>query len=241
MCTVTFRPTPNGFVFTSSRDERYDRSTTIFPDHEIGKQGPILFPRDSEAKGTWFATNEHRLLCLLNGAFTKHARKESYVKSRGIMLLEAFEYSSITSFVEDYDLEGVEPFTLIWLEHAPNKISELRWTGTELVLTPKNELQDHIWSSSTLYDSQAIEKREQWFQTWIEKHPDPLQKPSLFHYQAGVDDQHDSVLLKRESKGTVSITSCIKEGNSCSITYDEFKNDVQTIDLRNELEKIQIS
>ncbi len=241
MCTVTYRPTSTGFVFTSSRDERYDRNKTIFPDHQLSSRGAIIFPRDIEANGTWFAADSKQLLCLLNGAFKPHTRKDNYLKSRGIMLLEAFEYPSALEFITHYDLEGMEPFTLIWVEKSPTQLTELRWDGKELFSSPKAETEDHIWSSSTLYKAEAIELRETWFQDWIEKHPDPMDSARQFHYEAGKNDNQNGILLKRETKGTVSITSLLQCGDETQMVYDDFQNGVKTIDLRDELEKVHIS
>jgi hypothetical protein len=241
MCTVTFRPTSTGFIFTSSRDERYDRNKTIFPAHQLSSQGTIIFPRDTEANGTWFASDSRQLLCLLNGAFKPHTRKGDYTKSRGIMVLEAFEYQSALDFIAHHDLEGMEPFTLIWVEQSPIQLTELRWDGKELFSSPKDKTEDHIWSSSTLYKAEAIELRQTWFQDWILKDSNPIDSARQFHYQAGKGDDQNGILLKRETKGTVSITSLIRDGDDTRIIYDDFQNGVKTIDLRDELEKVHIS
>jgi hypothetical protein len=39
----------------------------------------------------------------------------------------------------------------------------------------------HIWSSSTLYNTQAKEQRRQWFQQFIHNNPDPT-GPDLLQY-----------------------------------------------------------
>ena len=53
---------------------------------------------------------------MLNGAFTKHERNLPYRKSRGLIVLEIFEYKSFSDFVTDVDLHNIEPFTLVLAE-----------------------------------------------------------------------------------------------------------------------------
>ena len=90
MCTVTFYPNNNEYILTSSRDEVKYRPTLPPKRYNINNQ-EITFPKDEVAGGTWIATNNNtKTVCLLNGAFERHQRKESYSRSRGLILLESF-------------------------------------------------------------------------------------------------------------------------------------------------------
>ncbi|MGB2476316.1 MAG: NRDE family protein, partial [Flavobacteriaceae bacterium] len=83
MCTVTFVPTKNGFIFTSNRDEDPQRAASKLIEEKRGEH-TITFPQDQGAKGTWFAfSNRQQFVCVLNGAFEPHIRKSSYSMSRG--------------------------------------------------------------------------------------------------------------------------------------------------------------
>ena len=83
MCTVSFLPLENGFILTSNRDERALRKKAIFPSYQESKAGTVIFPQDGEAGGTWFATADTRMICLLNGAFKSHEKQPPYRHSRG--------------------------------------------------------------------------------------------------------------------------------------------------------------
>ena len=83
MCTVTFLPLQNNnFILTSNRDEQRIRET--IPPKKYKENGvDLFFPKDKIAGGTWIGTSSNkRLVCVLNGAFKKHKRKDYYKKSR---------------------------------------------------------------------------------------------------------------------------------------------------------------
>ena len=103
MCTVTFIPKKEGgFIFTSNRDEAPKRSATELATVEIAGK-VVKFPRDAHAKGTWIGmSNKNQLVCILNGAFVKHERKQSYRMSRGIMALDFFSHNGIDDFIKNF-------------------------------------------------------------------------------------------------------------------------------------------
>ena len=161
MCTVSYVPDHSGgFVLISSRDEKPGRKT-MHPENHNG----LLYPKDSLAGGTWIAVDESgRVGCLLNGAFEKHISQGGYSRSRGSLILEAFEYHNIEDFFEKVNLSGVEPFTLIIIDNS--LVWEFRWD--EKAKYTKVFSGDHkkVWSSSTLYNSSAKAKRLSWFLAW---------------------------------------------------------------------------
>lgn len=234
MCTVTFIPTDtSSYIFTSSRDERYDRRETIFPTIKFIGKNEVLFPQDKEAKGTWFAVSKNRVACLLNGAFKKHIRTLQYKKSRGIMLLNSFEYETIEQFANQYSFFNMEPFTLILIQNTPGQLTELRWDGKQLFQKQLSTQEKHIWSSSTLYEPEVILERERWFESWHEQEGAIVEKSRRFHYKAGEEDRNNSVFLKRETKGTISITSLLKQEKNYELMYDDLENGIKKIDLEN--------
>ncbi|MFM7153572.1 MAG: NRDE family protein, partial [Bacteroidota bacterium] len=86
--------------------------------------GQIVYPRDSKAGGTWFAVSESgKTVCLLNGAFVRHHHNPPYKRSRGLMVLDFFNYDDPDRFFSEYNLEGMEPFTLIFAR--PGVLTEL--------------------------------------------------------------------------------------------------------------------
>jgi len=173
MCTVTFIPTSSGFYLTSNRDERISRAT-VPPDKYTLKGLELYYPKDELSGGTWIASNpEGRVACLLNGAFANHQKEKYYRKSRGTILLESFQFNTISEFSEKTDLENIEPFTLLQLDFTNSnrkQFHEFRWDGEKKHLTALSQSGCQIWSSAALYSSLIQEKRKNLFDDWVEKH-----------------------------------------------------------------------
>ncbi|MFW0694651.1 hypothetical protein ACN091_10365, partial [Aliarcobacter butzleri] len=76
--------------------------------------------------------------CLLNGAFVAHTPQPPYKHSRGLVVLDAFDYVSIDSFINQYSFTGIEPFTLLLAETdrlSGQRLVELRWNGRRLFIS----------------------------------------------------------------------------------------------------------
>lgn len=165
MCTVSFVPTKEGFVFSSNRDEDVSRAANRLVE-QVNESFTLYYPQDELAKGSWIAfSNTNRFVCILNGAFKTHQRKETYSMSRGIMALSFFDYPSISKFIESFEFNGMEPFTLILFDD--NEFSELRWDENELHHKKLALDEVHLWSSFTLYTTQWWDKRSVEFADFV--------------------------------------------------------------------------
>ncbi len=213
MCTVTYFPYEDGCILTSNRDEHISRKSSSLPDVEKNGEMELLFPMDNEAFGSWImASNRGRLLCLLNGAFERHERNTPYRKSRGIVVKESFQYDSFEEFCNEYNLENIEPFTLIWVELTEaTQLHELRWDGSIKHTKTMESNEKHIWSSSTLYNSGQRSLRDKWFKEWFGEDTkfDSI-KTLDFHGSAGESDLTTDLKMQRENgMQTVSTTQVV--------------------------------
>lgn len=208
MCTVSFIPVGRKIFLTSSRDERRLRKPSSSPQPYNYPNCAILCPRDGQAGGTWISICENgNAAVLLNGAFIPHEKLGAYKKSRGLVFLDLMDaHYPLLKFLET-SLVGIEPFTVIlWQEHA---LYELRWDGTASKHSTRLPIQHpRIWSSVTLYDKSARQKREAWFEAWLRDYPRPKRHEiEQFHLLGGKADKHNSILLNRGQLSTVSITT----------------------------------
>lgn len=236
MCTVTYIPTgPQSFILTSNRDENPQRATGS-PDANctISQEEYVVFPKDQRAGGTWIAISSlNRMACLLNGAFVKHQHRPPYRKSRGLIVLDFFSAAGIRSFVENIDLDGVEPFTLVMIDRG--ELGELRWDGSQKYFRALDSSEAWIWSSATLYDEQTAAAKEIRFRQWLAVHDTPLpEEVSHFH---GVNNP-EGYLLDLPVVKTVSITSVENTGDTLCMVYHDLltgAHSARTVEILNQL------
>lgn len=208
MCTLTFIPAKKSVFITHSRDEKKLRSKATPPAFQIIDGVHILFPKDGKAGGTWIGMNDNGdAAALLNGAFRKHIHQPPYLKSRGLIVLELLSAIDMRKGFSTMDLTGVEPFTVVlW---SNRQLFECRWDGQKKYARLLDHKVPHIWSSATLYEDAAKEKRQSWFNAWQEKKQTPGMDDIIdFHLHAGDDDERNNIRMKRNNNLlTLSITS----------------------------------
>ncbi len=240
MCTVTFIPTSEGFYFTSSRDEKVSRAT--IPPKTYNVAGiDLVFPKDKLAGGTWIASdNIGKTACLLNGAFVNHQKEKKYNRSRGLILLESFNYNTAAEFCDSVDLNNVEPFTLLTLDYQGdilNSFYELRWDGNKKHLKKLSHTDNQIWSSATLYAPSIQEARQFLFNTWIDKHQDFEDRMILnFHNRKhGLNVNEDILMKGKGDLRTLSISQIhIQKHNSIFNYFDIEKGKQYKVELNKE-------
>lgn len=225
MCTVTFIRANNKIIITSNRDEKHQRLPAVAPLFYTLRSGKILFPKDADAGGTWFAAHENgNILVFLNGALVKHEAKPPYKKSRGLILIDLIDDESPVKNFLHCNFENIEPFTAIIFDGE--RLFECRWDGKNKYHVQLNAHEPHIWSSVTLYDDNVIRKRKKWFEEWLKKNPSPSQNDVLhFHQFTGDGDKHNDLLMNRFGHVfTVSITSIEINNSVALMKYLDFKS-----------------
>lgn len=227
MCTVTFIPKPNnGFILTSNRDEAPGRNT-ISPEmyNEEGVQ--LLYPKDALAGGTWIGiSDKKRAVTLMNGGFVTHKRKESYRKSRGLVVKDFLKTQHLDADVKNYDFNDIEPFTAILIEWKQDiQLFQLVWDGLDIYFSEES-LAPKIWSSSPLYPEGLKKKREQWFSGFLFDKVCPSEKELLkFHKTAGEGDLESNLIMDRGTVKTKSITQIVKEDEAVRMHYEDLQTD----------------
>lgn len=224
MCTVTFLPKENDcFIITSNRDETPKRKT-IPPKIYTIDGVKLVFPKDELAGGTWIGTSEkNRLICLLNGGFTKHKRANSYKMSRGILVKNLLTSDDAIAQINDFSFEGIEPFTIILIDWNNGlQLHELVWTGVERHFTELAQ-KPHIWSSSTLYTNEIKNLRKQWFVDWLKENKEFYSQEIIkFHQDKTKGNTEISLKMKRDAVETVSTTCIEKSSENIIISYTDY-------------------
>lgn len=218
MCTLTFIPQKAGFLITVNRDEAPQRAAgepivKNYRNHKLW-----LAPEPiSGSSNLILNTETGRVVVLLNGAFVHHHHQPPYRKSRGAVVLEAFEEVSLQSMFETYDFEDIEPFTLVMFDE--NSLSELRWDGTKAHFAKKEIQIPQIWSSAMMYRGKWQQERERWFQEFLIENPQPSAQDLLwFHHHAGSYDSENGLVMNRMNMvRTVSVSQILIEPNRSKV------------------------
>ncbi len=225
MCTVSFIPVKDKILITSNRDEKHTRKQAIPPALYKVNSCHMLFPKDSDAGGSWIILKENGdAAVLLNGAFIPHQPEPPYRKSRGLLLMDILGTQMPSQTFTKIHLDSIEPFTIVLFEK--DSLYEFRWDGTERYCKQLNSSRPHIWSSATLYDGLEVKKREQWFVDFLNRIPHPTQQDILhFHRFTGEGDSRNDLLMNRDGiYSTVSITGILVTADRGSMKYLDTKN-----------------
>jgi uncharacterized protein with NRDE domain len=225
VCTVTYLPKGNTeFILTHNRDEHHLRGVALLPERrDIGSIETIM-PIDAKAGGTWIATSKEFTLCLLNGGFEKHTHQPPYKHSRGNIIPDFFLFKDVKDFSTNYNLENIEPFTLIIIEHIHAEVTELVFDGYKLHHFKKDNQQAHIWSSSTLYSSDDRIRRQDYFARFININDFSQEAIIAFHENKFEEYEHEGIQINRNNiLQTVSLTS-IQKSDAINLLYKDFIN-----------------
>jgi uncharacterized protein with NRDE domain len=226
MCTVTFIPAKDKVFITHNRDEKSVRSKAIPPKEYAVNGHKLLFPRDSQAGGTWIALHENgNAAVLLNGAFLKHEHKPPYIKSRGLTFLDIAASDDLMEAWNKVNMEGIEPFTIILWNMG--YLYECRWDGAVKHTADLDKTQSYTWSSVTLYNTEVINKRQQWFRKWLQQKP-PVNLESIvqFHLSAGDGDTNNDLKMNRNGLMlTVSVSAMELSANKGCLHYLDLQDD----------------
>lgn len=212
MCTISFIPHPENnefFILTDNRDEAVNRPA-VFPRIYSELDTQLFYPKDKRAGGTWFGISRHkRAMALMNGAFTRHKRKETYRKSRGIVVKELLAAPDLKQAIKDYDFDDIEPFFgLIFSWAGQREIFELIWDGEQAYLHAKDPNEAHIWSSAMTYSEEQHQKRVVMFEEFLKENGQSPALPDLiweFHHIRGTEED-EGIIIERGFLQTTSIS-----------------------------------
>jgi uncharacterized protein with NRDE domain len=221
MCTVVYLPTANGLLVSSIRDEQFLRPAAMPPKQHPHHGKILLYPTDAQAGGTWMvADNDGKVTVLFNGAFEKHVANTPYRKSRGIVLLDIVSADEFTTAWQQYDLNGIEPFSMVHTDG--HSLMRCTWDGIQKIVDVLDPLKSHIWSSATLYNTEQRSLRQEIFQEWLREQQHPISSNVLreFFKTTMPNDVANRFIMNRNNiLGSVSFTICMMGPELTSMQY----------------------
>lgn len=221
MCTFSYAiSNSQEIIFTSNRDERFLRSRALLPNIYDFENIQLIYPIDPDGGGTWLAASKSRVICLLNGAFFPHQPRPPYRKSRGKIVLESFNYENPATFLTQYSLDNIEPFTLIWADLNQNVIWEINWQ--QKVFLSRHELtSSKLWASAMLYPAPIRKARSDNFHRFLQEQPISPESLLNFHTQWDEDPKKSIQIHIPELLSTVSVSSIVVTSSQISFLYQD--------------------
>lgn len=228
MCTVTFIPKDNGdFSLVSNRDEAPGRET--LPPHTYEIEGvSCLFPKDELAGGSWIGVSgRNRGVCLLNGGFNSHGRS-NFGRSRGLIVLDLLVAENTRVFLNQLQLENIEPFTIIAIDwNSGLELVECVWDGQHKYIK-QMPIAPRVWSSRQLYTTEVAHKREQWFAEFLKQQTVDIKQQLNFHKSGGIGDPENDLVMNRRFVRTKSISCFSKNEAKVFFRYENLANELVT-------------
>jgi len=221
MCLVSFWKMKSGkVIMTSNRDEAPARSVNQIQNENIEGQS-LVYPQDTEGGSWFFISSKKSVAIVLNGAFKTHKRQDKYRMSRGLMLKEYFSFENFPQFLNLYDFQNIEPFTMIVFENE--KLYEFRWDGAvkDIEVLSIDEL--HVWSSCTLYTTHQEQLRKNKFlEMFQEGNTEPVdQLIKDIHLKGKVGNPQFDFLMNREERvKTISFSQAIIKQEKIEFSFE---------------------
>ncbi len=167
MCTLTWTRDrgeatgPGGYRLWFNRDELRSRGPEVPPQVEETASGlRYIAPADSDAGGTWIATNELGItVALLNGYRSSRGERRDEWTSRGHLVRELAGIRSLTEAWRRLTPERLRPFRpLVLAVLTPARPALIaRWDGQDVTLDPRGQRQLPVTSSS--YEQSEVRVR----------------------------------------------------------------------------------
>ena len=219
MCTVSFIASKDKVFLTSNRDEHESRPKAFVPQSEVINGTNVIFPKDPKAGGTWFAINEYgTVVVLLNGAFTYHKSEGNYRKSRGLIVLETISAPNAIETIKIMDLDRIEPFTMVLYQDS--ELFEFRWDGKRKYLKQLANDMPYIWSSATLYSTEAMEARRQAFTSFVSNGKATSAGDIMgFHTNKTTDTDNGFIIDRKTGLKTFSVTQAVVGDTGISLKH----------------------
>ncbi len=135
-------------------------------------------------------------------------------------MTDAVSDPNVSAFLENYELNGIAPFTLLIFEN--DRLNELVWDGEKKHHHKLPVSEPRIWSSATLYTPEIRAYRKKLFEDWTSE-TEQYDRESImsFHQMANGDPFNDFVMDRDGIVSTLSITCIVLKPSSGSILHQE--------------------
>lgn len=221
MCTVSLIARKHGYALAMNRDEKLTRIQGLPPSKKIIGGRTVLAPSEPSG-GTWIALNDSGVTLALINWYSITARVKGETVSRG-RVVNATSPATTPDAAElalaELPLKQINPFRLIGIFPATNRIIEWRWDLKKL--TRKNHSwKSQQWISSGFDEPTAQRIRSQTFRRALQqKSAGSLSWLRRLHRSHAPAIGPFSTCMHRRDTATVSCTVVTVRPNATVMKY----------------------
>ena len=209
MCTTSWFTHSDGYELFFNRDERLSRQRAQLPSQHQGEGVQYLAPIDTDAGGTWIATNHYGItVCLLNHYQFQQIKTYKNWTSRGNIVRDFAVLPSLKiaeKYFESLDLDDYRAFRMFMIQ-ADGHNCLFVWDGRtarieQSVATPK---------SSSSVDAQQVKALRKGLFAELQL-AESTNRQAFIDFHASHIPSHskNSVCMHREDAKTVSFTHVV--------------------------------
>lgn len=162
MCTLAWGEAETGFLICFNRDEQRSRPLAEEPRLHPADPVPLIYARDPQGGGTWFAAStQGYAVALLNNYPGPEKDTPDQCRSRGELVLKAAAMPppEAALWLEEEDFHPYAPFFLFILE--PETVVGVEWDGERIQrISPPSG----FWTTSSHLPESIAAWRAKWWQ-----------------------------------------------------------------------------
>jgi hypothetical protein len=221
MCTVTFIPRRKGYCLGMNRDEKCTRAKGLPPELRNCEGRQVIYPSEPGG-GTWIALNDKGVAFALINWYSVTAKAKANIVSRGAIIPSLSAADSLVladTGLVGLPLDRINPFRLIGVFPACQRIMEWRWDSNRLI-RKHHRWRVQQWISSGFDEPTAQRVRSKAFrQAQAQKSMGTIGWLRRLHRSHSPQRGPFSTCMHRDDAATVSYTELCLFGNRARICH----------------------
>lgn len=223
MCTASWRFHERGYTLWFNRDEQRSRALAEPPQRFTNESTSFLSPRDTQAGGSWIATNAHGLTLALLNFYTAGNPHTPGLRSRGLLLHDlclARNIDATLSLLIATRLSDYAPFYLLVIESTkPPRCA--RWDGMRLALP--ESVNNPLTTSSVASEAVAAFRLRR-YRDLVADNGGTAEAHMRYHRDFQPEQLAYGTLMCRSDARTVSLTEVRVDDAYSSMRYYEISD-----------------
>ena len=217
MCTLAWAKADTGFWICFNRDEQRTRPQAEPPRVHPADPVPLVYARDPQGGGTWFAASTAGFAVALLNNYPRIPRdhpEEHQSRGQFVLRVAALPLHELAALSREIDFTNYAPFFLFIL--SPERVISLEWRGERLEEVVPG---DRFWTTSSHLTEAIPAWRRNW---WREQFRDTGERPeemARLMRDTVPDNPAHGLTMDRADARTLSQIELLISGEEIRFTY----------------------